>query len=472
MIWRSGTASPVPRNDARPSIAVLPLTNVSGRTQDVALVDGLTEELIAMLARIGNLRVIGRTSAFAFKGSTAGTRRIADSLGVANILEGSAQREGTRLRVQVRLLSSADGTTRWAQTYDRELTDIFTVQSDIAGEVARALDVRLGAGQLPRAVRHGTTNVAAYEQYLRGNDAAVTRSDSGADAGLAHFRRAVALDSNYAAAYAGMSRLYMRSPSIDGKRVPFAVRRDSALRVALKAVALDDSLGEAHASLGLLKKMQYDFAGAERELRRATILEPDNARFHEWLVQLYVVLARPDEALVHGRRAVELDPLSATANAELANALMADNRCDDALAVLDRLKGLKPPLLRAGGIAAQCYARRGMWSRALEMVQQVHDTSARTRALSGYLLARSGRTVDARRTLATLLDQSAPGGGTAFDIGFVYAGLGDNDRAFEWLDKAVSDQTFTLEWFPTIADRLQSDPRFLQLRRHLGVQKR
>ena len=468
---RSGNAPPAPTKDTRPSIAVLPLTNVSGTPQDAALVDGLTEELIVVLARIGDLRVIGRTSSFVFKGSSAGTRRIADSLGVANILEGSAQRDGSHLRVQVRLVSAVDGTTRWAQTYDRELTDIFTVQGDIAGEVARALDIRLGAGQLPRSVRHGTSNVVAYEHYLRGNDPAVTRSDSAADAGLEHFRQAAALDSNYADAYAGMSRLYLRSKSIARKPVPWPVRRDLALRAARKAVALDDSSGEAHAALGLVRKMQYDFSRAEKELKRASALEPDDARFREWLVQLYVVLDRADDALVEARRAVELDPLSATANAELAHALLASNRCDEALALLERLKGLKPPLLRAAGIAAQCYAKAGSWPRALAMVQQARDTSTRTRSISGYLLARAGRTVEARRALATLLDRSTRPAGTSFEIGLVYAGLGDDDQAFAWLDKAVSDQTFTFEWFPTLVDRLHSDPRFGRLRRRLGIQK-
>ena len=472
IIWRVNATSPVSTKDTRPSIAVLPLMNVSGAPQDAALVDGLTEELIAMLARLGDLRVIGSSSSFIFRGSTAGTRRIADSLGVANILEGSAQRDGGRLRVQLRLLSAADGTTRWAQTYDRELSDIFTVQSDIAGAVAHALDVRLGSHPLPRTVRHGTTNVAAYEEYLQGSDPAVTRSDSAADAALAHFRQAVALDPNYAAAYAGLARLYIRSPTIDGHRVPLPVRRDLALRAALKAVSLDDSLAEAHATLGLLKRNQYDFAGAEEESTRATELEPDNPRFHEWLAQLYIVLARPEEALAQARRAVELDPLSATANAEVARALMAAGRCDEALTLLDRLKGLKPPLLRAGAIAAQCYARRGMWPPALALVQQMPDPSPTNRAVSGYLLARAGRTVEARQTLATLLDRSTPEGGTAFDIGLVYAGLGDNDAAFAWLNKAVSDQTITFDWFPMLIDCLHTDPRFAQLLERLGIQKR
>ena len=153
-----------------PSIAVLPFANVSGDQQDAAFVDGLSEELIAVLANIGNLRVIGRTSAFAFKNSDLGARRIADSLGVSNLLEGGVQKVGSQLRVQVRLVDARDGSTRWSETYDRELKDIFSVQSEIAGAVARELDLRLGESTLARIKRGSTRNIAAYELYLRGND--------------------------------------------------------------------------------------------------------------------------------------------------------------------------------------------------------------------------------------------------------------------------------------------------------------
>lgn len=472
IVWRREVRTRGPLVDARPSVVVLPLTSAGAAPEDAALVDGFTEELIAMLGRLGDLRVIGSTSAFEFRGSTLGTRRIADSLGVANILEGTAQREGDRLRLELRLLSATNGTTRWTRSYDRNLADIFSVQGEIAAEVARALDVRSDTRRLPRAVAHGTRNVAAYEEYLRGNDPAVTRSDSAADAGLGHFRRAVSLDSTYAAAYAGMARMYMRSPSIDGRRIPMRVRQDSAMRAARRAVALDGSLAEAHAALGLQRKMQYDFSGAETELRHAAALDPDDARVREWLVQLDVVLERTDDALEQGRRAVTLDPLSPTANAELANALLGADRCDDALAVLARLQGLTPPLLRATSIAVQCRARLGQWNRALALLQPARDTSTRSRAVAAYLLARSGRVVDARRILGRLLDQRGADGGTAFDIGLVYTGLGDNDQAFTWLDRSVQDQSFTLEWLPTLAERLHHDPRFTQLRHRLGIPNR
>jgi len=191
---RTSRGQSAPRAAAERSIAVLPFENVSGDQQDAVFVDGLTDELTSVLARISNLRVIAHTSAFAFGNSDADARRIADSLGVSNILEGGVQKAGSRLRIQVRLVDTRDGSTRWSETYDRELKDIFSVQSEIAGAVARELDLQLGESALARIRRGSTRNIAAYELYLRGNDPALPRTDSGARTAFEYFRQAVALD--------------------------------------------------------------------------------------------------------------------------------------------------------------------------------------------------------------------------------------------------------------------------------------
>jgi TolB-like protein/DNA-binding SARP family transcriptional activator/tetratricopeptide (TPR) repeat protein len=473
-LWlRATRADRTPQAVGEPSIAVLPFTNVSGDQQDAAFVDGLSEEMIAVLAKIGNLRVIARTSAFAFKNSNAGVRRIADSLGVSNLLEGSVQKVGPQLRIQVRLVDARDGSTRWSETYDREPKDIFSVQSEIAGAVARELDLRLGESALVR-IKHGSTrNIAAYELYLRGNDPVLIRSDSGARAGLEYFRQAIALDQNYAAAYAGLARMHGRIASGGDTELPRRDRLALAEQAALKAVALDDSSGEAHAALSGVRRSNYEMASAESELMRAVALEPTNARFREWLVQLYVLTERPAEALVEARRALELDPLSPTANAELAHALLANDRCDEALAQLGKLKSLRPPLLRAGSIAAQCYARKQMWPEAIAEMQRISvNAGPRGQAHLGYMLARAGRTDEARRILAALLDRSRRVNGGAFDVATVYAGLGENDQAFKWLDKALDDRSLVFDYLQTVTDGLRGDPRFDGFRRRLGLQQR
>ena len=473
--WRraSRRSDASPAGAAAPSIAVLPFENLTGDKHDAALVDGLSEELIAVLGRIRNLRVIARTSSFAFRNSDAGVRRIADTLGVSHLLEGGVQRIGPRVRVQVRLVDARDGSTRWSETYDRELGDIFLVQSDIASTVARELDLRLSESTLARIKRGSTSNIAAYELYLRGNDPALMRSDSAARRGLEYLRQAVALDTTFAAAYAGLSRMQLRVGSGDDTAMSRRARLALAEQAALKAIALDDSLGDAHAALSLVRQRTYDLPSAEAEMIKAVALSPTDARIREWRGQLYVWTERPAEALEAARRALELDPLSPTANAEVARALLANGRCDEALVRLKPLEALRPPLLRARSIAAQCHARKQMWPEAVAVMQSIAANGGpRAQAMLGYVLARGGRTNEARRILAPLLDRAQRTKEGALEVAMVYAGLGENDQAFIWLDRAVDDHTFVYEFVPTLEDGLKGDSRFDRFRGRIGLRKR
>jgi Flp pilus assembly protein TadD len=209
------------------------------------------------------------------------------------------------------------------------------------------------------------------------------------------------------------------------------------------------------------------------ELKRAVALERGTARFHEWLVQLYVLMDRPAEALVEAHRALELDPLGATANAELAHAMLADGRCDEALAQLAPLRLLQPPLLRAADFAAQGYACKGMWADAIAEVQRISpNVGPRGPALLGFLLARAGRTAEARQILGTLLERSRRRGDVSGEIAMLYAGLGDRERTFAWLERARVERTLVLDHLPVILDRLGPDPRVEPIRRRLGFENR
>ena len=367
----SATASPT---EIRPSIAVLPLKNLGNDPGDRALADGLTEELIASLSKSGALRVIGSTSAFSFRDRNMDVRRIADTLRVSNILEGGFQKIGSRARVQIRLIDARDGSTRWSSTFDRELRDIFAMQDEIAQAVARELGLRLAPSGRGRTLRPPTANVAAYELYLRGSDPTLLRSDSGARAGLEYFKQAVALDPNYAAAHAGVARLTLR-----GRYAVSPLKRRELTRVAeasaLRALALDSMSSDAHATLALVRRRAFDYRAAERLLLRAAELNPTDSRTREWLVQLYVLLQRPQDALLHAQAAVANDPLSASAHAELARALLASGRCDEALIELQRLRALKPPLLRAKLIAALCYTQKQMWPEAIAELRILQENA-------------------------------------------------------------------------------------------------
>ena len=473
MLWRSRNGDRAATANPASSIAVLPLANLGGDPRDAALADGLSEELVGVLAKLGRLRVIAHGSAAVFKSGDAAARRMADSLGVSHVLQGGVQRTGSRLRVQVRLVDARDGTTRWAETYDRELRDVFAVQSDIAGAVARELDVRLGAGTLARIARGPTHNIAAYELALRGNDPAVLRSDSAARRGLEYFQQAVALDSTYAAAWAGLARMHLRVGSTNDTVMSRRARLALAERAALRAIALDDSLAEAHLSLSWVRRINLDMASSEAELTRAIDLDPMNARLHEALARWYINTKQPDLALAEARRAVALDPLSASASAEVAHALQASGRCDEALTQLAPLRSLRPPLLRASSIAAQCYVRKRMWREAIAEAQRnLTVTGTRGLPLLGFVLARAGHVDETRRILATLLDQAARDDGSAMDVAVVYAALGENDEAFAWLDRAVEERSFVLEFHGDLVASLESDPRYDRFRALLGTQKR
>lgn len=478
-VMRQGAASPNAgasvtsgSGDQRPSLAVLPLTNRSADPADAGLADGMTEELIGTLSRNPDLRVIASTSAFALKGAQLGARQIAESLHVSNLLESSLQKIGSRLRMQVRLVDGADGSTRWSEVYDREMNDIFAVQEEISQAVARELDVRLRkGGRLRPTARRYTPNVAAYEWYLRGMDLALMRSDSGTQRAMGYFDRAIAADSNFAAAYAGLVRTYLQIANVGrhGKRGEWL---DRAERTALKAVALDDSLAEAHAALGWARLAAHDYSGGEPAFKKALALNPSAPRLHEGLARLYMMTARPSEQLSQARLGMETDPFSHSAIREMALALNMNGRCDEALELLRPLKALTPPAGVAGVISGQCYAAKQRWPEAIAEYRWTMEkaSGASAPAFLAHALARAGRQEEARRILADLLSGRQDSHG-AFGIGVVYAGLRDYDQAFAWLNKAAEEQSmnsYIVE--PMFAD-LHRDPRYVPLMKRLG-QKR
>lgn len=350
---------------------------------------------------------------------------------------------------------------------------------EIAQAVAAELDRRARGDTVPRQPRNRTRSVAAYDLYLRGSDPALLRSDSAARLGLDYFRRAVALDSTYASAWAGLARMTMRT---DREYTPST--QAAAEAAAMKAIALDDSLAEAHGVLGIIRMRRYDLAGAETHYRRAIILEPGTALYHEWLGKVYLWSGRAAEALVEAQRAFQLSPLSPSANAELARALLANGRCDEALVRLEKIAGLEPPLARVPGIAAQCYAQKGMLPEAIAAIQPQAETVADggpgvTLGVFGYLLARAGRREEASRVLDTLVQWESNQREVSWPLALVYIGLGDLDNALPRLTRAVDRHTLHAATEPPplaarVLDSHRGDPRIARLlqRMALGPQNR
>jgi DNA-binding SARP family transcriptional activator/Tfp pilus assembly protein PilF len=351
-----------------------------------------------------------------------------------------------------------------------------TAVDEIARAVARELERRRQGDTAPPPAAQRTGNLAAYELYLRGSDPTLIRSDSGARRGLEYFTRAVALDSGYAAAWAGLARMTLRtSLYFHSSERPRILRNAEA--AARRAIALDDSLAEAHGSLGLLLINRLELVEGESALRRAVALEPRAARNYEFLVRVYVWLGRGADALTMAGRAVEVEPLSPSATAELARALLANGRYDDALAQLEKIAALDPPLQRAAVIAAQSYAGKKFWREAASALRPGADSVPQGSGLFGYYLGRSGQKAEARRILERLLEQNRTRGGQAVNLALVHAGLGETGETVTWLERAIADRlniplseaAYTVA---VVLDSLPRDSRVVALRRALGLQNR
>ena len=464
-VWR---ASAIAAYKAEPSIAILPLKNLSSDPGDAVLARSITDELISTLGRASGVRVIDGTSTSGFSDDELDVRRIADTLGVANILTGGIQKIGSQLRVQVRLIGARDGSTRWAQSYDRDFKELLSLQDEIALAVAGELELRFDKDRQLR--RHQTRSIEAYELYLRGSDPLLLRSESGMWKAMGYFQQAIAADSTYAAAYAGLALTHARrARRASDPGMPPQELFAAAERAARKAVALDESLPEAHYALGRVHEAMLDLPAAEREIRRAIALDPTRSVYRRHLSLLHAWAGRPEEELAEARRALETDPLNPYAHAAVASALYGNRRFDEALAQFNRVAAFQPPLRSVAVGIAQCQAKKGRWGDAIAALRPDAEAGdPHFQALLGYMLARQGHREEARRVLNGLLAHRQRTGVGAFQVAIVYAGLGDFDQAFAWLDRSVEDRSLGSVIMGPTFEELHRDPRFTLLRRRLG----
>ncbi len=312
------------------SIAVLPFVNMSGDPANDYFSDGLAETTLDMLAQVHDLKVIARTSSFAFKGKAIDMREIGRALDAAHLLEGSVQQAGNTVRITAQLIRARDGTHLWSHRYDRELTDVFKIQDEIAGEVVKALQLALPAAEQKRLTGKRTENVAAYQEYLHGNALLPNRRMPEMRKALAHFERAIALDPGYAAAYsaAGMTLALLRNYGGELS----ADEANRRLRYSEQALKLDPGLGEAYATRAALREHQLDLKGAEEDYRRAIELSPNFATGLQWYAKFLInQLGETGRALPFIERAAELDPLSPVIRNELATVLATSGQFDRAL---------------------------------------------------------------------------------------------------------------------------------------------
>ncbi|HEX6574699.1 MAG TPA: tetratricopeptide repeat protein, partial [Gemmatimonadaceae bacterium] len=450
----ASSIAPVPQR----SLLVMPFVNLSADSGGESFSDGVTADLIARLAAITNLRVVPGASVAGSKGIRRDPRAIAESLGIANMLDGTMQKNGSHLRMQVRLIDTRDGSTQWSEVFDRDMSDIFDVQNTISTRVSSELHASPQRGRQRTTPSRYTPSLAAYEWYLRGMDVSLLRTNAGTRQGIEYFKKAIQVDTAFAGAYAGLARMYLQIGNSNAALREWFARAESA---AVKAVALDDSLPEAHVALGwaLLGANRLD--RAEAELKTAIALNPAAPRAHEGLARIYMHTGRKAEQLAEARAGVATDPLSYSAIRELALALNMNKRCDESLRILAPLKNLTPPAVVAGVIRGQCYAYKKMWPEAIAEFEWAlrHGNSSVAPSFLAYALARGGREKEARKILADMLAKRTYSRG-GFGIGIVYAGLGDYGHAFEWLEKGIAEGQSTQYIFDPMFEDLQRDPRF------------
>jgi TolB-like protein/DNA-binding SARP family transcriptional activator/Flp pilus assembly protein TadD len=448
---RGRTASRVEASEAAASVGVLPFVNMSADPENTYFSDGLSEQIIAVLSRIEGLRVAARTSSFALRGGEMDVRAIGDTLGVAAVLEGSVRRDGNRLRVTAQLIDAQTGYHLWSDEYDRELEDVFAVQEEIAQAIARALGPRLAAGGMPTAPRP-SVDLEAYDLYLRGLS---LRNDLTADAlreARACFDRAIALDPDFALAYAAQASVV--APAILFGYMPAEEGTAELRRLTTRALALDPTLGEAHAALGVLRLFfDWDWTGAEESLRRAVALNPNDAHAYHHLANYLQAMRRPSEAVSVRARAVELDPLNARTIMLLASDHLATGDTERALDLFRRALRLDPahPLLLGAGPwlpngPAEVYRRQGRNEEAVEEYARIATlrgaSAAEVTALRDAFAAsgmpgfwRSWHEMDIRQSGGRL---------DPLRMASLAALSGDTARAWDWLDRAYAERNHGL----------------------------
>jgi TolB-like protein/Flp pilus assembly protein TadD len=466
--FSSHPAQPQGRGEIKRSIAVLPFKPLNSDPTNVYLSTGMADALISRLSNLREISVRPTSTIIKYADQQPAAQVIGRELGVDSILEGTVQKAGRRVRVNVQLVDVRNGTPMWAQTVDQEMTDIFAVQDAISEQVAQTMMVKLNGEDQKQIRKRATESVAAYQEYLEGRYFWNARDREGLTKSLAHFQQAIDLDANYAQAYSGLADAYTLIVSYKVDSVPpdEGVRRARA--AAIKALGIDESLAEAHASLAMIKsRYDHDESGAEAEYRRAIELNPSYATGHHWYSEYLAISGREAEALSEIKLAQSLDPLSPVINTTLGEHLYYARRYDEAIAQLRKTLEISPSFGAAHFVLGLAFEQEGLLEEAISELQKAKATAAIDHAADaslGHSYALAGRERDARRILNELL---ASKNSEPYEIAMVYQGLGDKQQVLDWLEKTKNTEgelRMLLRLDPRL-DSLRSEPRFQELLR-------
>ncbi len=458
---------------AKHSIAVLPFEDLSQAKSYESLCDGISETLINALTNIEGLWVPARTSAFFFKGKTQDVREIGQKLGVENVLDGSVQAAGDNLRVTARISNTQDGRQVWSEIYNRKMADIFAIQDDIAKAIVTVLKIKLLGDKGGPLVKNYTENLQAYNLYLQGRYFWKKRTAEDIKKAMDYFNQAVALDPKYTLAYVGLADCYLLLAQYG--RSPIKDVLPKARTAVLKALEIDETLAEAHTSLAMIMKTDWDWENAEKEFKRAIELNPNYTTAHQWYNILLKNMGRLDEATIEIKQALELDPLSLIINVNLGVLSYLKREYDKAiqqhLKTLELDQNFAQGRLRLG----ECYRQRGMLKEAITEFQKARTlfgNSPYGLGELGNVYALAGKTDEAIDVLTNLEELLKQGYSVNYDIAYIHFGLGDRDKAFEYLERAYEEKENGMESLkvdPSL-DNLRSDPRYKSLIKRMNLE--
>ena len=479
-LWRQQTAADGSANGIAPhapserppaSVAVMPFVNTSGDAATEPLSDGFTDELIGALGKVRGLKVVGRTSAFALKGKGLTARAVGDTLDVGTVLEASVRRSGDRIKVTAQLVSTSDNSVIWSETYDRTLIDVFSAQEEIAQAIVSALRVQLVDSSGGPLIGRATSDATAYDLYLRGRHIFYTRPDrDGALQAARYFQQAAARDPTFARAHAGLSDVHTRL-AVFGFGKPdeeFALAKAAARR----ALALDSTVAEAHSALGHASCVaDFDFRAAERAFRRAVALDPGYTFARLPFAICLTGEARFAEAIAQLDTARSLDPLAPGPGNALGRVYVVAGYPERAIEPLTAALELNPQMDLAFQQLGHAYLRLGRNAEAITAFQRAAALSGvRDSAQLAYAYAITGNQVEAKRIVASLVQSATRRHVPSYYMAQAYAGLGDPDAAFEWLERAREESAslLLLRVDPGF-ESLRQDPRWAPLLREVGL---
>ena len=446
------------------SIAVLPFDNLSEDKANAYFAEGIQDEILTRLAKITDLKVIGRSSTQRFKSGTDDFAQVAKQIGVAHLLEGSVQKAGDRVRINVQLINATTSAHLWADTFDRSVTDVFAVETEVAKTIAEKLAAKLTGAEEHAIAARPTQNAQAHELYLKGRHFWNRRTGADLKRAADYFTQASAADPNYALAYAGLADAYVLMPNL-GAGMPTDCY-PKAKAAALRALQIDENLGEAHTSLAcVLVYHDLDFAQADTEYQRALGLSPNYATAHRYADTVLTPTGRFEEAFAEFKRALELDPLSLVIYTDFSTTYRHAGRMQEGADVLHRALEIDPNFYYAPRNLGLILVGEGDYKRAIEEYQKARALSEEPRilALLAHAYGLSGNRAEASKLLKHLKMLSQQRYVSAFSFALVYIGLGDKAKALESLEQSFTDRAgsdIAKIRFEPLLDSLRGEPRF------------